>query len=111
MWAFDMQSDWDYIAHVIDIFEKHNAKLEVCYAELVAPQEIRLQRNATENRLRHKASKRNLELSERLLRRDDENHRCVSFEGELPFESYIKIENTDIPPDAAAQMIKERFAL
>ena len=109
MWAFDMSSDWDYIAHVADIFQKHNA--EIYYAELVAPQEVRLQRNITENRLQHKASKRNIEFSNRLLLRDDENHRLVSHDGELPFENYIKIDNTNLPPEAAAQIIKNRFGL
>ena len=109
MWAFDMQSDWDYIAHVVEIFKKHNA--EIYCVELVAPKEIRLQRNATENRLRHKASKRDLERSERLLIRDDENHRLESHNGEIPFENYIKIDNTDIPPEAAAHMIKDTFLL
>jgi len=110
-WAFDTESDWNYIAHVVDIFEKHSTELEVCYAELVAPQEVRLQRNSMENRLKHKASKRDIEVSKWRLLRDDENHRCVSYEGEIPFENYIRIDNTDVPPEVAAQMIKERFAL
>ena len=25
MWAFDMQEDWDYINHLVDIFQEHNA--------------------------------------------------------------------------------------
>lgn len=109
MWAFDMQEDWDYISHVSGIFEKEDA--EVYYAELVAPQEVRLQRNATENRLRSKPSKRNIERSNQRLLDDDENHRCVSYDGEIPFENYIKIDNSNLPPDAAAKMIKERFLL
>ena len=44
---------------------------DVYYIELVAPQEIRLQRNASENRLKHKASKRDLEASRQRLLRDD----------------------------------------
>ena len=76
MWAFDMQSDWDYIAHVTDIFKQQGG--EVYYAELIASQEVRLQRNETENRLRHKASKRDVAASDQRLLRDDENHRCDS---------------------------------
>jgi hypothetical protein len=45
MWAFDMQSDWDYLKHVNSIFEPYGT--EFYYAELVAPQEIRLQHNET----------------------------------------------------------------
>ena len=34
-----------------------------------------------------------------------------SFDGEIPFENYIKIDNSDLPPESAARMIKERFDL
>ena len=56
MWAFDCPEDWEYIRHVVDIFKEYNA--DIYCVELVAPQEIRLQRNETPNRLAHKASKR-----------------------------------------------------
>ena len=71
--------------------------------------EVRLQRNATENRLLHKPSKRDLEASERRLRADDAAHRFVSLEGEIPFENYIKIDNTNLSPREAAEMIRVRF--
>lgn len=109
MWAFDMPSDWDYVNHVAGIFREQGA--EVYYAELIAPQEVRLQRNETENRLRHKASKRYLEGSRARLLRDDENHRCVSLPGEIPFENYIRIDNSDVTPEEAAAIIQERFGL
>ena len=109
MWAFDMQEDWDYIAHVADIFREQGA--EIYYAELVAPQEIRLQRNETPNRLTHKASKRDVAQSRARVLRDDERYRCESLPGELPFENYIKIDNSHLEPDVAATMIKERFGL
>jgi len=109
MWAFDMQEDWDYVAHVSDIFKKHNA--DIYYAELVAPQEVRLRRNITENRLKHKASKRDIDISNQRLLTDDAQYRCVSNDGEIPFENYIKIDNTDLPPETVARMIQERFGL
>jgi len=109
MWAFDRPSEWDYVAHVREIFGRQGA--EIYYAELFAPQELRLQRNATENRLQHKPSKRDLELSNLRLLMDDATCRCVSEEWEIPFPNYIKIDNSDLPPEAAARKIKERFAL
>lgn len=109
LWAFDMQSDWDYIAHVADIFKEQGA--EIYYVELVASQEIRLQRNETENRLLHKPSKRDLEASRARVLRDDANYRCESLPGEIPFENYIKIDNSFLEPDAVAAMIRERFSL
>jgi hypothetical protein len=109
MWAFDMQSDWDYLKHVNSIFEPYGT--EFYYAELVAPQEIRLQRNETENRLKNKASKRDLEISRARLLADDDKARIESYDGEIPFENYIKIDNSSLSPEVVAQMIKEKFSL
>lgn len=107
MWAFDMQSDWDYLEQVKAIFGLEEQDL--CYVELIAPQEVRLQRNATENRLRHKASKRNIKASNARLIRDDINYRCVSLPGEIPFPNYLRLENADLSPEEAAKIIKEHF--
>ena len=109
MWAFDMQEDWDYINHVVDIFQEHNA--EIYCVELVAPQEIRLQRNETPNRLAHKASKRDLTSSRERVIAMDEKFRLESNPGEIPFENYMRIDNSNLEPDVVAAMIKERFAL
>ena len=109
MWAFDEQEDWDYFAHVREIFEAHGA--EFYYVELVASREVRLARNITENRLANKASKRDIETSNRRLIHDDEKHRFESYEGEIPYENYIKIDNTNLAPDVVAKMIKEKFSL
>lgn len=107
MWAFDCQEDWDYVAHVCDMF----SGAQVYCAELIAPQEIRLQRNDTENRLRNKPSKRDIEMSNHRLLEDDYNHRFVSREGEIPFENYLRINNTDITAAQAAAYIKDKFNL
>ena len=109
MWAFDQQDDWDYVNHVTDIFKEQGA--EVYYVELVAPQEVRLKRNETENRLNNKASKRNLEFSRNNILQHDEKYRLESYDGEIPFENYIKIDNTNLEPAEVALMIKERFSL
>lgn len=109
MMAFDMQSEWDYLEHVKGIFAPYGTAFY--YVELIAPQSVRLQRNKTENRLQHKPSKRDIEASNQRLLRDDANYRCVSYEGEVPFENYLRIENADLPAATVAQMIKERFDL
>lgn len=109
MWAFDQQEDWDFIEHIKSIFVPYGTQFY--YAELVASQEVRLQRNMTENRLKHKASKRNIDFSASLIRREDETYRLVSNEGEIPFENYIRIDNTALSPEQTAQIIKERFSL
>ena len=109
MMDFDMQSEWDYLEHVKSIFAPYGT--EFYYVELIAPQEVRLQRNKTENRLLHKPSKRDIEVSDQRLLRDDANHRCVSYPGEIPFENYLRIENADLPAAEAARRIKDYFQL
>ena len=109
MMDFDMESDWAYLEHVKQIFEPYGT--EFYYVELIAPQEIRLKRNVSENRLKNKASKRDIEISNQRLIRDDQNHRCVSYEGEIPFDNYLRIDNSDKAPDVVARAIKETFHL
>ncbi len=109
MMDFDEQSDWDYLAHIREIFAPYGT--EFYYVELIAPQSVRLERNVSENRLRHKPSKRDTELSNQRLLRDNENHRCVSYPGEVPFANYLRIENADKSPDEVASQIKETFGL
>ena len=109
MWALDVQNDWNYIGNLVDIFRRNSA--DIYYVELVALQEIRLQRHITENRLQHKASKRNLEWSTALLLNEDKNYRLVSNDGEITFENYMKIDNSNLAPGAVAIMIKDKFSL
>ena len=109
MWAFDYQPDWDYIEHVKDIFKPYDT--EFYYVELVASKEIRLARNASENRLSNKASKRDIDISNQRLMNDDEKYRLESKDGEIPFDNYIKIDNSHISPDIVAQKIKAQFNL
>ena len=105
MWAFDMPSDREYIMNVASRFD------EVYCVELIADQSVRLERNKTENRLKNKASKRDLATSEQRLLREDTNYRLVSEEGEIPFENYMRIDNTNLSPDVVAKMIKDKFGL
>ena len=109
MMDFDLPSEWAYLEHIREIFAPYGT--EFYYVELIAPQAIRLQRNATENRLKHKPSKRDLAFSNQRVIEDDRNHRCVSHEGEIKFDNYLRIENSDKPADVVARMIQERFEL
>ena len=105
MWAFDMPSDMEYVLHIASKFD------EVYCVELIADQSVRLERNKTENRLQNKASKRDLALSEERVLSEDANHRLVSQPSEIPFENYMRIDNTNLAPDVVARMIKEKFDL
>lgn len=107
MMDFDLPSEWEYLEHIKSIFSPYGT--EFYYVELIASQEIRLKRNGTKNRLLNKASKRDLAVSNQRLIRDGQNHRCVSYEGEIPFDHYLRIDNSDKEPDEVAKIIKESF--
>ena len=104
MWAFDMPSDWEYIDGIVKKFD------EVYCVELIASQKTRLERNKTENRLFHKASKRDIAASNNRLMNEDK-YRLISNDGEIPFKNYIRINNEDISAEEVALMIKETFKL
>lgn len=107
IWDFQNKNDWKYIKHLQNIFKK----AEIYCVELVASQEIRLQRNSTENRLKNKPSKRDIEKSNSRIIKEDLKHRTVSYNGEVKFKNYIKIDNSKLEPNNVAQMIKEKFNL
>ena len=109
MWAFDCKEDWENTEQIKNIFKPYGT--DFYYVELVAPQKIRLKRNKTENRLNNKPSKRNIEFSDKLLIHDDNTHRFVSNENEIPFDNYIKIDNANISAKETAQIIKKKFNL
>ena len=102
-------------------FEKEKAETdswmklfkESYVVELEASLEKRLERNKTENRLKHKASKRDLEWSKKDIFRSMEKHKLNSEpgEGEKIFKNYIKINNEDLSAEEVAKMIKEEFDL
>jgi hypothetical protein len=109
VWAFNLQSDWDYIERVCELFESQGGT--VYFVELEADIEERLERNKSPHRLEHKPTKRNLQWSENDLVKSAEKHRLNSFEGEIKQEHYIKINNTNLSAEETAEMIIERFKL
>lgn len=102
-------------------FEKEKAETdswmslfeESYVVELEASLEKRLERNKTENRLKHKASKRDLEWSEKDIFRSMEIHKLNSKigQGEKIFKNYIKINNENLSAEEVARIVKERFNL
>ena len=65
VWDLDDPEDREAADQYVSHFKKRNA--EIYYVELASSQAERLRRNRTENRLNEKASKRDLEFSERNL--------------------------------------------
>ncbi|KAB2441151.1 AAA family ATPase [Bacillus luti] len=109
VWAFDLQSDWEYINHIVSIFESKGGT--VYFVELEADLDERLERNKSPHRLEHKPKKRDIEWSERNLKETLQKHRLNSLHGEIKNEEYIKINNTHVTAREVAKMIKEKFKL
>ncbi|MFT8363229.1 MAG: AAA family ATPase [Sporolactobacillus sp.] len=109
VWAFDMQEDWDYVNRVCQIFESKG--VSIYFVELEATLAERLERNKSAHRLERKPTKRNIRWSEKELRKTLEEHRLNSFEGEITRSNYLRIENSDLTPQEAAQIIKDKFKL
>ncbi|TAH69435.1 MAG: shikimate kinase [Anaerolineaceae bacterium] len=104
MFDFDDPSEHEYINSIIRLFEAHNAETYV--VELYADFNIRIERNKTENRLLHKPSKRDVEKSEELFRNLESKYRLNSYDNEVSFNNYLKIDNTNLLPNEVAMKIK-----
>ena len=113
IWAFDVPYDTEYVRRLTKLYEDAGARVD--YVELVCPQEVRLVRNRTENRLKEKASKRDVALSEMRMLSAEEKYRCVSEPGEIceklgiAPERYLRIDNTHLSPGEAAERIVQHF--
>lgn len=85
----------------------------VYVVELEADLEERLKRNKTENRLKHKESKRDLEWSEKELIASVKKHKFNSDpgQGNELFENYLKINNTSISAVDTAKLIQKEWKL
>jgi len=107
-WNFDVPYEQNYLSEYFAIFE--NVGAEIYCVELVASQDERLKRNKSENRLVHKPSLRDTAASHQRILDDDITNRHDS-RGNIPFENYIKIDNTNLAPDVVAKMVKQKFNL
>ena len=113
IWAFEEPHDTEYVRWLTRLYQDAGAQVD--YVELVCSQEVRLVRNRTENRLKEKASKRDVELSEARMLSSESRHRCNSEPGEvcgklgIAPERYLRIDNTHLSPDEAAERIVRHF--
>ncbi|MDW3646865.1 MAG: AAA family ATPase [Bacteroidia bacterium] len=109
VWALDDPSDKAYLDDFIEIYEQKGA--DVIYVELEADLDTRLIRNRHPLRLAEKASKRDVERSEMVLLKHEEQYRFNSHEGEFEGKKYLKINNNDLNPEEAAKQIAQHFQL
>jgi hypothetical protein len=102
-WDFDVQFSFDYMDEVCGIFEAVGA--DIIFVELEADYGVRLRRHESPERRVCKPSVAERELLPDWMRRHN------SLPGEITREKYIRIDNTDLPPDKVALMIKERMGI
>ena len=109
VWALDDDQDRRFVEATKKTFVEKGAN--VCFVELEATQEVRLRRNETPLRLAEKRPQRDVAGSRAFLLDADRQYRLNS-EGDFPYpELHLKIDNTDLPPEAVASRIVERFDL
>lgn len=109
VWALDHQSDEDYLKPFMAHFEDKGG--EVYFVELEADLDKRLIRNKHPDRLAAKASKRNLEQSERALLTHEKQYRFNSKEGEFAGKKHIKINNNTLSPEEVADIVIGTFSI
>ena len=113
IWAFDEPHDTEYVRWLSKLYTDAGAQVD--YVELICPQDVRLIRNRTENRLKEKASKRDVALSEMRMLSSEPRHRCNSDPGEVIEKlgvqpaRYLRIDNTNLSPEEVARMIADHF--
>lgn len=103
VWALDLPKEYDYVDKLIAPFVEVGA--DIYYVELEADLGERIRRNSTDNRLTHKATKRNTEQSlENLLY----SHKKYSLNSnaDFPRPNHLKIHNTYLSPEEVAKKIK-----
>lgn len=107
VWAFDYQSDWDYVADLKKLFTENGWNMYI--VELYAPQAIRLDRNKTPNRLEHKVSKRNTDMTHQNILKMDEKYEMSTDGSRINEENYLWIDNSELTAEEVAEKIIERF--
>ena len=105
-WRFDLPSEEEAIRSYAQPFVERGGRVYV--VELLAPLEVRLARNLTENRRRHKRTDWS---TEEALRQDAAQHRYDSG-GILPLDlPLLRIETEHLTAEDTAARIHEHFGL
>jgi hypothetical protein len=109
VWDFDDREDWEYVENIKSFFQPHGW---TCYfVELYAPLDVRLARNTTPNRLQQKASKRDLEASERGVREMEGAFRMNTDGTGIGEDHYLWIDNSALSAEASAKKVIAAFGL
>jgi hypothetical protein len=87
VWELDSEKGCKFVDTIVQIFERENAT--VCFVELEASAEVRLKRNKSPNRMKHKRSKNNFKASEKELLDTDLKHTLNSSNNEFKGQNHI----------------------
>lgn len=105
-WRFNQPGDAESIGDWLRPYVEGGGR--VLCVELVAPLEVRLARNRTEDRRRHKNA---YWVTDEYIREGDAAHRYDSG-GAFPFAlAHLRLETTHLSAEASAQLIAEHFDL
>ena len=109
VWAFGEPGEREYLEGISEQFQA--ADHDVFWVELEATFEERLVRNRSENRLACKPTKRDIDWSDGHIREVEEKHRFNLIEGEVAYENYLRIENSNRSASEVAKQICVFFEL
>ena len=107
--AYGEKEDLDYVNNLKELFEQSGGNFY--FVELSADLETRLQRNLTPHRLEMKPTKRDTEWTKNDILKTMEKYRLNSYDDEFICDNHIKIDNTNLQPEAVADIIIEKFKL
>lgn len=107
VWAFGEPGEREWVEEIAAQF--CDAGHDVYWVELEATFEERLIRNRGENRLAHKPTKRDIDWSDKHIREVEAQYRFNSTEGEISYDTYLRIETTDLSADDVADQITRHF--
>ncbi len=111
MLNYDLPFCVEYAKQVIDIFKENCLDdVEVYCVELDASLDVRLSRNTTTNRKRHKKSKKDEEDAKMHLL-NEESGRYKAKRKEQICKNYLYLNNENISAKKAAKIIKDTFNL
>jgi hypothetical protein len=107
IWALDEPSDHDEILKYI---KSMNVDIkDVLFVELEADQDVRIDRNKSEFRLKEKKSKNNISESENFLIQSEKIYKLNSNNDFFYPDQHLKINNTNKNSEIVAQIIKEEL--
>ncbi len=109
VWALDDPRDRAFVDDACAIFRDRGAS--ICFVELHATLERRLERNESPFRLSQKPFKRDLVRSRERLLHDQDRFRMNS-DGDFFYpDRHLLIDNTELPAEDASMLILQRFGL